>query len=215
MIKVQVNMKFTGEPFKRVPVMIIPDADPQHPLQAMTDRSGTAVFVDATPMPGKIMVDGIARYQGYLEGEINIELRSLLDSAPVGEEGSPGGYNRGSTAYPGMQTRVMMVNGHEVLTDSEGYLVNLDDWSEAFARALAQADGLALNADHWAVIRYLRDYYEQRARQPQVRDMIQYFTKLWGPEKSSNHYLHELFPKGGPQKQGNRLAGLLRTKGEH
>ena len=24
-----------------------------------------------------------------------------------------------------------------------------------------------------------------------------------------------LFPVGGPQKQGNRLAGLLKTKGEH
>lgn len=27
--------------------------------------------------------------------------------------------------------------------------------------------------------------------------------------------LHRLFPRGGPQNQGNRLAGLLRTKGEH
>lgn len=215
MIKVQVTMKFTGEPFKRVTVAIVPDADPQHPLQAQTDRGGVALFKDAVPMPGKIMVDGIARHQGYLEGEINIELRSLLDSSPVGEAGSPGGYNSGSTAYPGMQTRVVTVDGHEVLTDSEGYLVNLDDWSEAFARALAQADGLELQAEHWAVIRYLRDYYEQRARQAQVRDMIQHFTKLWGPEKGSNHYLHEIFPKGGPQKQGNRLAGLLRTKGEH
>lgn len=215
MIKVQVNMKFTGEPFKRVPVTIIPDADPQHPLQALTDRNGVALFQDTAPMPGKIMVEGVARHQGYLDGEIYIELRSLLDSSPVGEEGAPGGHNRGSTAYPSMQTRTLKVNGRDVLTDSEGYLVNLDDWSEAFVRALAEADGLALTAEHWAVIRYLREYYEQHARQAQVRDMIQHFKKLWGPEHGSNVYLHELFPKGGPQKQGNRLAGLLRTKGEH
>lgn len=215
MIKVRVTMKFTGEPFKRATVTLIPDADPQHPLQAVTDRSGVALFKDTTPLPGKIMVDGIARHQGYLDGEINVELRSLLDTSPVGEEGAPGGHNRGSTAYPGMQTRTVRVNDQEVFTDSEGYLVNLDDWSEAFTRALAQTDGLELNAEHWAVIRYLRDYYEQRGKQAQVRDMIQHFTKLWGPEKGSNHYLHELFPKGGPQKQGNRYAGLLRTKGEH
>ncbi len=34
-------------------------------------------------------------------------------------------------------------------------------------------------------------------------------------EGCSNRYLHQIFPNGGPQKQGNRLAGLLRTKGEH
>jgi tRNA 2-thiouridine synthesizing protein E len=215
MIKVQVNMKFTGEPFKRAPVTIIPDADPQHPLQAMTDRSGVAVFKDAAPMPGKVMVDGVARHQGYLDGEIRIELRSLLDTSPVGEEGSPGGHTHGSTAYPGMQTRVLKVDGGEVLTDSEGYLVNLDDWSESFVRALAQADGLELTAEHWAVIRYLRDYYERHARQATVRDMIQHFRELWGAERGSNVYLHKIFPRGGPQKQGNRLAGLLRTKGEH
>ncbi len=215
MIKVQVNMKFTGEPFKRVPVTIIPDADPHNPIQAMTDRSGMALFDEAQPMPGKIMVDGVARHQGYLDGEINIELRSLLDSSPVGEDGSPGGHTHGSSAYPGMQTRALNVNGREVLTDSEGYLVSLDDWSESFVRTLAQVDGLELAAEHWAVIRYLRDHYELHARQATVRDMLQHFRKLWGTEKGNNLYLHKIFPMGGPQKQGNRLAGLLRTKGEH
>jgi tRNA 2-thiouridine synthesizing protein E len=50
--------------------------------------------------------------------------------------------------------------------------------------------------------------------QPQVRVMITHFTEQWGAEKGSNHYLHEIFPRGGPQKQGNRLAGI-RRKGEH
>ena len=45
--------------------------------------------------------------------------------------------------------------------------------------------------------------------------MIRHFAQAWGPERGNNHYLHDLFPVGGPQKQGNRLAGLLRTKGEH
>ena len=51
--------------------------------------------------------------------------------------------------------------------------------------------------------------------QAQVRVMIQHFAQAWGPQRGNNHYLHEIFPRGGPQKQGNRLAGLLRTKGEH
>lgn len=107
------------------------------------------------------------------------------------------------------------VNGVELETDAEGYLCNLDDWSEEFARALAKQEGLALTSEHWEVIRFLRDHFREHGVQAQVRVMIRHFSAKWGPERGSNHYLHDLFPRGGPQKQGNRLAGLLRTKGEH
>ncbi|MDP3699374.1 MAG: TusE/DsrC/DsvC family sulfur relay protein [Hylemonella sp.] len=112
-------------------------------------------------------------------------------------------------------TRELMVQGRPVLTDSEGYLRHLGDWSEDFVRALAAHEELTLTAEHWAIIRYLREYYAEHGVQAQVRVMIKHFTELWGPGRGNNHYLHELFPRGGPQKQGNRLAGLLRTKGEH
>lgn len=111
--------------------------------------------------------------------------------------------------------RQVMVDGRPVATDAEGYLCDLGDWSEAFARALAREEGLALTDEHWQVIRFLRAYWQVHGVQPQVRVMIRHFTPLWGAERASNHRLHELFPAGGPQKQGNRLAGLLRTKGEH
>lgn len=114
-----------------------------------------------------------------------------------------------------LHTKAVMVNGKEVLTDSEGYLKNLDDWSEDFACALAAQEGVELTDEHWQIIHYLRAYYEEHCVQAQVRTMIKHFTQEWGREKGSNHYLHDLFRKGGPQKQGNRLAGLLRTKGEH
>ncbi|HSB25795.1 MAG TPA: TusE/DsrC/DsvC family sulfur relay protein [Burkholderiaceae bacterium] len=111
--------------------------------------------------------------------------------------------------------RTVMVGNRPVRTDSEGYLQNLADWSEDFARALAREEGLTLTPEHWEVIRFLRQYYHEHGVQPQVRVMIKHFTQAWGPARGSNHYLHALFPIGGPQKQGNRLAGLLRTKGEH
>jgi tRNA 2-thiouridine synthesizing protein E len=110
---------------------------------------------------------------------------------------------------------VVRVGSREVATDSEGYLRHLGDWSEDFARARAQEENLVLTPQHWEVIRFLRDYYHEHGVQAQVRVMIRHFTERWGPERGSNHALHELFPIGGPQKQGNRLAGLLRTKGEH
>ena len=111
--------------------------------------------------------------------------------------------------------RTVNVQGRAVATDGEGYLTNLADWSEAFAHALAREEGLALTDEHWQVIRYLREYFHEHGVQAQVRVMIRHFAQAWGPARGNNHHLHDLFPIGGPQKQGNRLAGLLRTKGEH
>jgi len=109
----------------------------------------------------------------------------------------------------------VMVDGVEILTDQEGYIQNMDDWSEGFANALAAREGLELTAEHWEVIHFIRDYQETHRVQCPVRDMLKHFRQQWGDEKGNNHYLHQLFPKGGPQKQGNRLAGIRRTKGEH
>lgn len=109
----------------------------------------------------------------------------------------------------------LFVNGRHIETDSEGYLCRLDDWSEDFARAQAAREGLQLTPEHWQVIDFLRAYYAEHRVQPQVRVMIRHFVQVWGPQRGNNHHLHAMFPRGGPQKQGNRLAGLLRTKGEH
>ena len=111
--------------------------------------------------------------------------------------------------------RTVRVGERDVPTDAEGYLLDLDDWSEDFARALAREEGLTLTPRHWELIRFLREHYQTHGVQAQVRVMIRHFSALWGPQDGSNHALHRMFPVGGPQKQGNRLAGLLRIKGEH
>lgn len=120
-----------------------------------------------------------------------------------------------STSPYAIYTRKLMVNGVEVLTDPEGYILDMDAWSEDFARALAEQENLILTDEHWLVIHFIRAYYEDHHVQAQVRDMIRHFREVWGSEKGNNRYLHDLFPMGGPQKQGNRLAGVRKTKGEH
>jgi tRNA 2-thiouridine synthesizing protein E len=109
----------------------------------------------------------------------------------------------------------VLVLGRPIEVDSEGYLRHLGDWSEDFARALAAKEELTLTDAHWQVVAFLRAYYAEHGVQAQVRSMIRHFSAVWGPDRGNNHSLHALFPRGGPQKQGNRLAGLLRTKGEH
>jgi tRNA 2-thiouridine synthesizing protein E len=102
-----------------------------------------------------------------------------------------------------------------MLTDPEGRLLKLDEWNEGFALAQAQVEGLELTPEHWEVIHFIRDYYEQHNVQAQVRDMIRHFRAAWGPERGCNRHLHDIFPMGGPLKQGNRLAGIRKTKGGH
>ena len=213
MVRIHVAMNFTHEPLKRTPVNLVLDTDSSHPIVVNTDRNGVASF-DIPPASGKIVIAGSTHYQGRLEGDIEIGLWSLTDGDAVDAHGAPGG-GGGSTAYPNMKTRALKVNGHEVLTDSEGYLVDLADWSEDFVRAQAAYEGLELTSQHWEVIRFLRSHYEAHQVQANVREIIKHFRKIWGEEQGGNRYLHDIFPRGGPQKQGNRLAGLLRTKGEH
>lgn len=213
MIAVKVLMKATQEPLKRTPVVLRLDADGAETPPVLTDRAGVARF-ELPPASGKVLVSGVERYQGRLDGEIVVDLWSITQSE-AGSAGTPGGFPSGSNAYPDMSTRAVRVDGRNVLTDSEGYLVDPADWSEDFVRALAALEGLALTAEHWELIRYLREHFARHGTQASVRDMIRHFRRVWDGERASNRYLHRLFPRGGPQKQGNRLAGLLRTKGEH
>lgn len=111
--------------------------------------------------------------------------------------------------------RQLQVGDRIVDTDQEGYIQDMEAWSEDFAKALAAQEGLTLTDEHWEIIHYIREYFAEHQVQAQVRDMIKHFRETWGEERGNNHYLHEIFPKGGPQKQGNRLAGIRRTKGEH
>lgn len=117
--------------------------------------------------------------------------------------------------YPNMQNFTMKVNGRDILCDGEGYLLDLDAWSEDYVYASAKRESLQLNNEHWQVIYFIREFHDKFGVQAPVRDMVKHFKKVWGKEKGSSLYLHQIFPKGGPQKQGNRLAGVRKPKGEH
>ena len=93
-----------------------------------------------------------------------------------------------------------------------GFLVNIDDWSEAVAQEIADAENLgALSDRHWDLIKFLRDeYINNNANQPNERNMVKAMTKAWG-EKPSTKDLYALFPMQ-PSKQGTKVAGLPETK---
>lgn len=100
------------------------------------------------------------------------------------------------------------VNGKVLETTETGYLVSQDDWDKDVAEAIAAAEGLALTADHWDVIDYLREaYFEHNGEQPNNRAILKAMQAKWAGRPVDNKTLFDLFP-GNPSKQAGKIAGL-------
>lgn len=94
-----------------------------------------------------------------------------------------------------------------VLVDSEGFLKDRLQWDDDVAMDLADAEGIALTEDHWTVMYFVREYYDQYRLFPQNRILIKRMTTLLGEEKASSIYLMTLFT-GKPARTLAKLAGL-------
>ncbi|MCU7905019.1 MAG: TusE/DsrC/DsvC family sulfur relay protein [Candidatus Thiodiazotropha sp. (ex Epidulcina cf. delphinae)] len=103
-------------------------------------------------------------------------------------------------------------NGKTFETDEEGYLTNLGEWESAIAEEMAREDDLELNDEHWEIINFLREYYEEYQIAPAVRVLTKAVGKRLGKEKGNSKYLYSLFPYG-PGKQACRFAGLPKPTG--
>ena len=63
----------------------------------------------------------------------------------------------------------IVVDGKTLETDEEGYLANINDWVPGVANVMAKEDDLDLNEEHWEIINFLREYYEEYQIAPAVR----------------------------------------------
>ena len=104
------------------------------------------------------------------------------------------------------------VNGTTFETDEEGYLVNLADWNEDIGKAIAVIENVEMSPNHWEVVNFLRDYYNEYQIAPAVRVLTKAIGKQLGVEKGNSKYLYELFPYG-PAKQACKIAGLPKPTG--
>ncbi len=103
-----------------------------------------------------------------------------------------------------------LVQGVELETDADGYLLEANFTEEA-VEAIAAAEGIVLTPEHWEVIGYLRDEYQENGHTPNFRNMLKGFQAI-RPEADSK-FLYDLFPLG-PAKQGARMAGLPQPFGK-
>jgi TusE/DsrC/DsvC family sulfur relay protein len=102
------------------------------------------------------------------------------------------------------------VNGQDLETDEQGYLLEAD-FSDEVVPVIAAAEGLTLTDDHWTVVNYLRDEFREHGQTPNFRNMLKGLGELL-PGCDSKR-LYDLFPTG-PAKQGAKVAGLPQPLGK-
>ncbi|WP_342321231.1 sulfurtransferase TusE [Kosakonia sp. BYX6] len=102
---------------------------------------------------------------------------------------------------------MLIFEGKEIETDSEGYLKDTSLWSEALAQVIAAKESISLSAEHWEVVRFVRDFYLEFNTSPAIRMLVKAMANKYGEEKGNSRYLYRLFPKG-PAKQATKIAGL-------
>ena len=81
--------------------------------------------------------------------------------------------------------------------DGDGYLRDMNEWTEEVGRAMAEADGYELNDTKWGQIMKAREYFEEFGSVPPIRKFAQYIGvdqkeifELWmtGPMKPITKY---------------------------
>lgn len=99
------------------------------------------------------------------------------------------------------------LTGKTYEVDEDGFLQAWDKWDEQFAEAYASDEGIdgPLTEEHWKVIRYLRNYYQQFGIAPMIR-------KLCKETGFDLKKIYQLFPSG-PAKGACKLAGLPKPTG--
>ncbi|MFQ5815227.1 MAG: TusE/DsrC/DsvC family sulfur relay protein [Candidatus Hydrothermarchaeaceae archaeon] len=96
--------------------------------------------------------------------------------------------------------------GVKLELDEDGFIQDPEKWNEEVAEFLAKGEGIEqLTEEHWKVIKYLREYYQQYQIAPMIRQLV----------KATNFelkYIYQLFP-AGPAKGACKVAGLPKPTG--
>jgi TusE/DsrC/DsvC family sulfur relay protein len=103
-------------------------------------------------------------------------------------------------------------NGKCFESDEEGYLIDVEAWNETVAGLIAKEEEVEMTDEHWKVVNFLREYYNEYQIAPAIRVLIKAVKKKLGADKGSNKYLYKLFPYG-PAKQACKIAGLPKPTG--
>lgn len=96
--------------------------------------------------------------------------------------------------------------------DTEGYLVNPEDWDSDIAFELANEEGIELKEEHWPILEFVRNYWEEHKITPDIRHVASHLAQeLDIDKKAAKNRLFQLFPYGYV-KQTCKIAGMQRPR---
>ncbi len=156
--------------------------------------------------PQGLLVQG-TRLAGVPIPMLDAEIEALLSTPLKHAESKPS-----APSKPAFKAEPIQFQGKMIAVHDKGNLVDIDEWSEALACAMAQKEGLTLTPEHWEVIRYMRKFYFKYGITPMVRLLMKNMQDDLSADKASSEYLYKLFP-AGPSRQGSRIAGLPEPQG--
>ena len=102
------------------------------------------------------------------------------------------------------------VNGHHIPTNEQGFICNPEDWNGGFAKAVAEKDGIDLYVDHWELIWYAREYFEEKQTTPTMHKVVRSLGKKnarFHDQKEYEKHIYGLFHTD-PCHEVCKLAGL-------
>jgi len=104
-----------------------------------------------------------------------------------------------------------VVNGEELEVDEEGFLLEAN-YSDDVVPVIAAAEKITLTDQHWQVVKFMREQFQENGHTPNFRNMVAMLTE----EDDSQDWkkvLYELFPNQ-PNRQASKVAGLPKPFGK-
>ncbi len=107
---------------------------------------------------------------------------------------------------------ILNVKGRDIHRDGHGYLLDPGDWDMDVAIAIASEEGIELGGEHWAILDFMRDYFNEHEIPADARFVFSFLSDHLGQSsKEARRHFFELFPYGYV-KQACKIAGMRQPR---
>lgn len=104
------------------------------------------------------------------------------------------------------------IAGQAVHLDEHGFLIDPQEWSDAVAEAIARKLEVGLTDDHWAVIRFMREFLAEHGVAADARFVMRFLDERAAAAGiTGRDLLFRLFPYGYVG-QACKIAGMRQPR---